>query len=400
MFRLLAAWGPGLLVMLADTDAGNVVTAAAAGARWGYRMLGLLLALVPVLYMVQELPVRLGIHTGRGYGELVRAHFGRGWAWLATAALAVAAAGSLATEFTGIAGVGELYGLPRALTLPLAAGLLLAVVATGSYRRAERALLAIGVFELAFFAVAWRAHPNLAAMARDAVRLPLHDRGFRYLAAAIIGATFNPWMVFYQQSAIVDKQVGPEGLRPARWDTACGAVLTQCLTASVLVAAAATLAGRGDPNLTSVGQIGDALAHALGPTIGRAVFAAGVLGAATVAAIVTSLALAWGIGEITGHRHALERHPFEAPWFYGIYTVFVAGTAALVWAVPDLVGLNVAAQVVNALLLPLVVVLLVVLAATVPPTPVRLSGWYLWLVAAAMAAVSAIAVYGGLSVVL
>ena len=152
--------------MLADTDAGNVVTGAQAGAQWGYRLLPLLLLLIPVLYIVQELTVRLGIHTGRGHCELIRERFGIGWAWLSTTGLAAATIGSLVTEFTGVAGIGEVYGLSRGLTLPLATVALLAVVATGSYRRVERSAIAIGSFELAFFAVAWAAHPNLETMAR------------------------------------------------------------------------------------------------------------------------------------------------------------------------------------------------------------------------------------------
>ena len=153
-------WGPGLLVMLADTDAGNVVTGAQAGAQWGYRLLPLLLLLIPMLYMLQELTVRLGMYTGRGHGELIRERFGVGWAWLSMAGLAAAMIGSLVTEFTGVAGIGELYGLSRGLTLPLSAAALLAVVATGSYRRVERIAIVIGLFELAFFAVAWAAHPS------------------------------------------------------------------------------------------------------------------------------------------------------------------------------------------------------------------------------------------------
>src|SRR5271166_4494136 len=127
--RWIAVGGPGLLVMLADTDAGNVVTAAQAGAQWGYRLLPLLLLLAPLLYMVQELAVRLGLYTGRGHGELIRDQFGIGWAWLSTAGLAAATIGSLITEFGGVAGIGELYGLSRGLTLPLAAMALLAIVA-------------------------------------------------------------------------------------------------------------------------------------------------------------------------------------------------------------------------------------------------------------------------------
>jgi Mn2+/Fe2+ NRAMP family transporter len=394
----ISVWGPGLLVMLADTDAGNVVTGAQAGAQWGYRLLPLLLLLIPMLYMVQELTVRLGLHTGRGHGELIRQRFGFGWACLSTAGLAAATIGSLVTEFTGVAGIGELYGLSRSLTLPVAAATLLTVVATGSYRRVERTAIVIGLFELAFFAVAWTAHPNPATLAKDAVDLPLGNREFMYLVAAVIGATFNPWMIFYQQSAIADKKLRLDHLKVARWDTAVGAVLTQCLTGAVLVAAAATLASGGaSAGISSVGEISNALTPLLGESVGRLVFSAGVLGASLVAAIVCSLALAWGVGEVAGYRRSLECHPFEAKWFYGIYAACVVGAAALVWFVPDLVWLTIAAQVLNAFLLPLVIGFLVALAVKALPEPLRLRGVYLWVLIGISAIVSAVGLYGGVS---
>jgi Mn2+/Fe2+ NRAMP family transporter len=384
--------------MLADTDAGNVVTGAQAGARWGYRLLPLLLVLMPMLYMVQELTVRLGIYTGRGHGELIRERFGAGWAWLSTAGLGAATIGSLVTEFTGVAGIGELYGLSRSLTLPVAAAALLIVVATGSYRRAERIAIVIGLFELAFFAVAWAAHPNLATLARDVVDLPLYNREFIYLVAAVIGAVFNPWMIFYQQAAIADKKLRPDDLTAARWDTAVGTVLTQSLTAAVLVAAAATLAASGvAANLGSIGEISNALTPLLGVVVGRLVFSVGVLGASLVAAIVCSLALAWGVGEVTGYRRSLEYRPFEAKWFYGIYAACVVGAVALVWLVPDLVSLNIAAQVLNAFLLPLVIGFLVALAVKALPAQVRLRGVYLWVLIGISAVVVAVGLFGGIS---
>jgi Mn2+/Fe2+ NRAMP family transporter len=396
--RWIYVCGPGLLVMLADTDAGNVVTGAQAGAQWGYRLLPLLLLLVPMLYMVQELTVRLGICTGRGHGELIRERFGIGWAWLSTAGLAAATIGSLVTQFTGVAGIGELYGLSRGLTLPVAAAALLAVVATGSYRRVERTAIVIGLFELAFFAVAWAAHPNLATLARDAVDLPLGNHEFMFLVAAVIGAVFNPWMIFYQQSAIADKRLRPDDLEAARWDTAVGAVLTQCLTGAVLIAAAATLASGGaSMSIGSVGEISAALSPLLGEDVGRLIFSAGVLGASLVAAIVSSLALAWGVGEVAGYRHSLEYRPFQAKWFYGVYTACVVGAAALVWLVPDLVWLNIAAQVLNAFLLPLVIGLLVALAVKALPEPMRPRGLYLWTLIGMSASAIALGLYGGVS---
>ena len=395
-FRSIAVWGPGLLVMLADTDAGNVVTAAQSGAQWGYRLLSLVLLLIPMLYMVQELTVRLGIYTGRGHGELIRIRFGVGWARLSTLGLAGAVVGSLITEFTGVAGVGELFGLSRSFTLPLAAATLLFIVASGSYKRVERVALIIGLFELAFFVVAWAAHPGLAALGRDAIDLPIGNRDFLFMVAAIIGATFNPWMIFYQQSATVEKKLSPGDLVHARWDTGVGAILTQCLTGAVLVAAAAAFANGGaSSNLSTVGEISGALTPVLGEGIGRIVFSAGVLGASLVAAIVASLALAWGVGEAAGYRRSLEYRPFDARWFYGVYAASVLGSGAVVWFASNLVWLNIAAQVFNAFLMPLVIGLLVALAVTSLPEPYRLRGWYLGVIVAVCGVVSAVGVFGG-----
>jgi NRAMP (natural resistance-associated macrophage protein)-like metal ion transporter len=395
---LVAVWGPGLLVMLADTDAGNVVTAAQAGAQWGYRLLPLTLLLIPLLYMVQELAVRLGIHTGRGHCELIRERFGGVWAWVATIGLAIATIGTLVTEFSGVAGVGELFGLSRGRTLPFASAAVLALVGTGSYRRVERTALLIGLFEFAFFAVAFVAHPDLGTVARDVVDLPLGNRHFLYLVAAVIGMVFNPWMIFYQQSATVDKGLLPRDYTAARWDTAIGAVVTQLLTAAVLVAAAATLASSEEPSsLTSVGQISYALSPVLGQRMGRIVFAIGILGGSMVAAIVSSLALAWGVGEVAGYRRSLEYRPFEAAWFYVVYGIGVAAAAGLVWLVPDLVWLNIAAQVANVFLLPAVLGFLVILAARALPEPLRLRGPRLWFITGTCVVVCAIGLAGGIS---
>ena len=388
--------GPGLVVMLADTDAGNVVTAAQGGARWGYRLLPLILLLIPMLYMVQELTVRLGIFTQRGHAELIRERFGAEWAWASTSALALATIGSLVTEFSAIAGIGEIYGLTRGVTLPIAASMLLAVVVTGSYRRVERIAIILGLLELAFLIVAWTNRPNFEMLARDAVDLPLGDRGFIYMLVAIIGTTFNPWMIFYQQSAVVDKGLTPSDLQASRWDTGFGAILTQLLTGSVLVAAAGIGAQQAGAGLGSIGEIAGALTPALGQSVGGIVFSLGVLGAALVAAIVSSLALAWGIGEAAGYRRSLECRPSKAPWFYGAYMVCMVAAAALVWAAVDLVWLNIAAQVLNAFLLPLVVGVLVKLAMTALPQAMRPKGWYKSALIGSSALIAVLGAAGGI----
>ncbi|WP_118185429.1 NRAMP family divalent metal transporter [Paraburkholderia phosphatilytica] len=397
-FRRIAVWGPGLLVMLADADAGNVVTAAQAGAQWGYRFLPLLLVLIVPLYLIQELTVRLGVYTRRGYGALVREFFGTGWAWVSVATLGVAATGTLVTEFSAVAGIGEMVGLSRAMSLPAAALALLAVIATGAYRRVERTALVIGLFELAFFVVAWTAHPDWRAVAGEAADYPLSDNAFLYLTAALIGAVFNPWMVFFQHAAVAARRLSPTDLTAARIDTAAGALFTQLLTAAVLIAAVTTLGGiAAHTSLDSVGEISQSLVPALGTTVAHLVFGVGVLGAAMVAAIVASLALVSGVGEVAGSRRSLELRPQLAPWFYGFYALAIAGSAALVWAVPDLVWLNIGAQVVNALLLPVVLGLLLVLAGRALPQEARPRGAYKFALVSLTCAVCALGWVGALA---
>ena len=396
--RFVAVLGPGLVVMLADTDVGSIITAGQSGVQWGYRLLLVQLVLVPILYMVQELTVRLGIFTGRGHGELIKETFGRFWAWVSVGGLAIATVGALLTELSGVAGVGELYGLSRWITLPLAAGGLLLIVLTGSYRRVERAAIAVGLFEFAFFGVAWAAHPDLSAVATQAVQIPVTNHDYMYLVAANIGAVIMPWMVFYQQSAVADKKLRPEHFAAARWDTALGALITQLVMAAVLVAAAATLAPHGaKPDLATVGDLSTALTPYLGVGVGRLVFGLGIVGAGMVAAIVASLALAWGLGEVTGYRHSLEHHPLEARWFYGVYALAVVGATLAVAIAPNLVSLNVGVQVMNAFLLPLVLGFLIALAARALPPAYRLKGWYLWVVIAVASATCVLGVFGGVT---
>ena len=384
-----------MLVMLADCDAGNIVTAAQSGAQWGVRLLPVLIILIPPLYMVQELSVRLGIFTGEGHGELIRRRFGPVWAWIAALGLVVAVTGSLVTEFTGIAGVGEMYGLSRNVTLPLAACLLLAIVLTGSHKRVDRIAMAIGAFELTFFAVAWHAQPDATMLARQLRDLPFTHPQFSWLAVALIGATFNPWMVFYQQAAVADRKLTVRDYPTARTETALGAVLTQLLTAAVLLAAASTLATPGNyQGLQSVGQISTALSGVVGWETGRLLFGAGVLGASLVAAIVCSLALAWGLGGVAGYSRSLNDRPVRAPWFYGVYAAAVAASAFIVWLAPDLVSLNVTAQVANTVMLPLVFGLLIALAGVALPRPHRPRRLYLILMCLITAGLSAAGIAG------
>src|SRR5450631_2347128 len=150
------AIGPGLVVMLADTEAGSVITAAQSGAQWGYRLLLLQFLIIPLLFAVQELSIRLGLGTGMGYGELVRKRFGRGLAMLATITLVVSCFGALVTEMSGLAGAGQLFGIPVWQTISVLIVLIFGMVCTGSYHSVERIAIFLGMFEVAFLVVAWK----------------------------------------------------------------------------------------------------------------------------------------------------------------------------------------------------------------------------------------------------
>jgi Mn2+/Fe2+ NRAMP family transporter len=373
--RALLAVGPGLVVMLADTDAGSVLTAAQSGARWGYRLLALQFAVIPVLFMVQELTVRLGLGTRQGYGELISVHFGKLWARISIATLVISCLGALVTEMSGIAGIGEMFGIPSWQTVPALCLLIFLMVLSATYHAVERVAILLGLGEIAFIAVAWAAHPEPHAIVSQVWDMPFGDRDYLYLVAANLGTSVMPWTVFYQQSALVDKGLHEDHLRLARLDTLGGAILCQVITAAVLVAAAATLGNDAAP-LDSVKQLGDAFAAALGSEIGRVVFAFGLGGGALVATIVVCLTAAWTLGEVTGLRHSLADRPAQAPWFYAAFGVLLAAGGLLVVSGINLVGLSIAVGVLNAILLPVVLWGLYRLACTILPDGLRLRGAY------------------------
>lgn len=378
----LSVIGPGILVMLADTDAGSLILSAQSGAVWGYRLLLLQFLLIPVLYIVQELTVRLGLATGMGHGELIKYHFGRGWAWLSISTLVITCIGALLTEFSGLAGAGILFGIPVWLTMLLTVSFLIIIAWTGSYNSVERVAIFLGLFELIFIYVAWQAKPTAREVMSGLSDIPWNNSSYLYLVAGTIGAVIMPWMIFFQQSAILDKKLTMVHLKFARWDTAIGAIITQLIMVSLLIITAATI-GKTNPNtpLNTVAEISHALTPILGPTTGRILFALGMSGAALVATIVVSLTAAWGVGEVLGFRRSLEDHPKEAPWFYGIYSVVLILGAILVSSnIVNLVNLSVGIEVMNTLLLPIVLGFLFVLARRTLPEDYRLKGWYAILV--------------------
>lgn len=394
---MLLVFGPGLVVMLADTEAGSIIVAAQSGAQWGYHLLGLQFILMPILFIAQELAVRLGIVTGKGHGELIKKQFGKFWAAISVGTLLVSCVGAMFSELSGLAGVGMLYGVPTWIVMMLAVIFLSVVALTGSYRSVERIALFLGLFEGVFFVVAWMAHPSLQEIFEKMQTMPIHNSQFLLLAAANIGAVIMPWMVFYQQSAVVDKKLNLSHLKIARWDTAIGAVITQLIMAAVLIATAATI-GKKNPgaSLETVHQISDALIPFLGSFAGKLLFAMGMMGAALIAAIVVSLTAAWALGEVMGFRHSLEYHPKEAPLFYATYILVLIIGAGVIISGVNLVNLSVAVNVMNALLLPIVLGFLFLLARKALPKEHRLQGFYGVFVAIVLLITTAFGLYAGI----
>jgi Mn2+/Fe2+ NRAMP family transporter len=371
--------GPGVMVMLADTDAGSVVTAAQSGAQFRYHLVLSQVVLIPILYLVQEMTVRLGLVTGQGHGALIRQIFGTRWALLSALTLFIACLGALITEFAGLAGAGNLVGLPRAVSIGVPAIGLVGLVLAGRYRRVEVVGITVGALELLFIPAAVMARPDAAAVVGGLAHPVQLSGPFLTLLAANAGAVIMPWMAFYQQGAVIDK--GRQGLglkqalRSARLGTAAGSVLTQVVMISVMVAVAATI-GTQNPGaqLGDIGSIAGALTPFLGRTAAVLLFGLGMVGAAVVAALVVALAGAWGMAEVLGWRHSLNDSPRRATGFYVLAVLGTVAGAGLVIGWPDLVSLSVDVEVMNACLLPIVLGFLLLLERRALSPELRMTG--------------------------
>jgi len=230
--------------------------------------------------------------------------------------------------------------------------------------------LALGFFELAFLVAALLAHPRIGSVAASLWSgQPVDGRGYLTLVAANLGAVVMPWMIFYQQGAVVDKGLRERQIRLARIDTGLGAVLTQVVMAAVLIVTATTLAGHRASPLTSIGAISTALSPYLGAVASRLTLALGIAGAALLASLVVSLAASWAVAEAFGSRRSLNDGPQRAPLFYGIYTICVIAGAAIVLVSHSPVRVAIDVEILNALLLPIVIGFLVALAWTTLPRP-------------------------------
>lgn len=331
LLTFLMVFGPGLIVMEADNDAGAVSTYVQAGAQYGTRLLWLMLLLLPITYFVQEMVVRLGIATGKGHAAMIYERFGKWWGRFSLFDLLVANFLTLITEFAAISLALSKLGVSPYIAVPVAAVGLVLLVITGSYLRWERIVIGLCLLDLIWFELAYTVHPqwNLAVHNTLVPGLPSEkiDSNLIFLIIAIVGTTIAPWQLFFQQSCVAEKRLRFTDLKWARLDTALGATFTVAVAGAMMLV--------GDYALRHGLPFDDPaqLAVALGAQVGNFV-RNGVLllmvNAAVLGTTAISLASAWAYGEVMGWPHSLHKKVREAPAFYGVYIACIGAAAGIV----------------------------------------------------------------------
>jgi Mn2+/Fe2+ NRAMP family transporter len=361
---LLVIMGPGLIVMVGDNDAGGVATYSQAGQNYGMALVWTLALLIPVLYVNQEMVLRLGAVSGVGHAKLIFERFGRFWGWFSVGDLFILNALTIVTEFIGVSLALSFFGLPRYVSVPVAAVLLFAVVAGGSFRRWERFLFALIAVNVLVIPLVWLAHPPGREIA--AGLLPHFPGGLDstllLLIVAIVGTTVAPWQLFFQQSNVVDKRITPRWIPYARHDLRIGIVVVMVGAVALMAAAAAGFSGTGDfGNFTDAGAVASGLSHHAGYTVG-ALFAILLLNASLIGANAVGLATTYTLGDTFNRRHSLHWKITEAPLFYTGYGVLLTVSAAVSFSPDAVLGLlTQGVQALAGVLLPSATVFLVLL---------------------------------------
>jgi Mn2+/Fe2+ NRAMP family transporter len=331
VLTFLMVFGPGLIVMEADNDAGAVSTYIQAGAQYGTRLLWLLLLLLPVTYFIQEMVVRLGIATGKGHAAMIYQRFGRWWGAFSLFDLQAVNFLTLVTEFAAIALAVSHMGVSPYLGVPFAAVGLIAMVITGSYLRWERIAVFLCLLDLGWILMAFKLRPSFGALTHDTFVPGVPAGGLTasltFLVIAIVGTTIAPWQLFFQQSCIADKKLRFADLKWGRLDTFIGAVFTITVAACMMIVGnASKLHGIefADP-----AQMANALRSFTGEGIRIGILLL-MINAAILGTTAISLSSAWAYGEVKGWPHSLQLPFKQAKGFYVTYVACVGLAAAIV----------------------------------------------------------------------
>jgi NRAMP (natural resistance-associated macrophage protein)-like metal ion transporter len=352
--------GPGIVVMVADNDAGGITTYAATGAKYGYNLIWFLLLLIPTAYYVQEMTVRLGAVTKRGHAEAIFDGFGSFWGWFSLIDLIIVNWLTLVTEFIGMTAALQIFGIPPWLTVAGVCILMAVIVLNGRYWTWEKIALLFCALNLIYIPGAFMVHPSVSQVLAEGI-VPNFPGGFNgqlfFFLMANIGTTIAPWMLFFQQSAVVDKGMLEKDIPWGRFDTLLGSVVTVVVAIFIVIVTGTVLKG---VDIESAAQASEHLMQTnqtLGTFMAIGLFDAGLLGA-----ICISLASSWAFGEIFGWAHSLNQKIREAPWFYTFYFMMLI-SAGLVVMIPGapLVLITLFVQVVAVTLLPAALVFLILL---------------------------------------
>lgn len=332
---LLAIVGPGLIVMVGDNDAGAFATYGQAGQNYGTHLLWTLLLLVPVLYVNQEMVLRLGAVTGVGHARLILERFGRFWGAFSVIDLFLLNALTLVTEFIGITLASGYLGLPRAAAVVLSAVVIVASAFTGSFRRFERVAVTLCAASLLLVPVYFMVHPRTSQLAAGLVTPNLPGGSGQLstvmmLIIGIVGTTVAPWQLFFQQSYVIDKRITPRFMRYEKADLWIGIVIVVVGAAAVMGFTAAAFAGtHGFGQFTDTAGIAHGLEDKAGKLAG-VLFAVALLDASVIGAFAVSLSTAYAIGDVLGMKHSLHRGVGGAKGFYAVYAGLVAAAAVIV----------------------------------------------------------------------
>jgi NRAMP (natural resistance-associated macrophage protein)-like metal ion transporter len=363
---LLAIVGPGLIVMVGDNDAGAFSTYGQAGQTYGTKLLWTFLLLIPVLYVNQEMVLRLGAVTGVGHARLILERFGRFWGAFSVFDLFVLNALTIVTEFIGVALAASYLGVPRIVAVILAGVVIVIAASTGSFRRFERMAMALCAGSLLLVPVYVLAHPAVGQMARG-FTIPSIPGGSGQLGTVlllvigIVGTTVAPWQLFFQQSYIVDKRITPRFIRYEKADLWLGIVVVVVGGGALMGATAAAFAGSTHVPFTDAAGIAAGLSAYAGHAAG-ALFAVALLDASMIGAFAVSLSTAYAVGDMLGLKHSLHRGVKQAKGFYAMYAALIALAATIVLIPGSPLGLlTEGVQVLAGVLLPSATVFLLLL---------------------------------------
>lgn len=334
MLAALSIIGPGIITANADNDAGGISTYSVAGAQYGYSLLWMLVLITFSLAVTQEMGARTGAATGKGLAALIRERYGVRWTLFAMVCTLAANLATTVAEFAGIAAAGELFGVPRWISVPLAALFVWVLVVRWSYRSVEKVFLVLSAVYIAYPLSGIMVGAPWGQVLRETVTPTFQmDAGYILVFIATVGTTITPWGQFFVQAYVVDKGIGPREYPATRIDVLVGAFITDVISFFIIVATASTLHVNGI-RISGAAEAAKALEPLAGP-LAQYLFAVGLANASLLAASILPLATAYTLCEAFGWEAGVDRSWREAPAFHTLYA-FAIGFGALVALIPGL----------------------------------------------------------------